>query len=91
MTALHSTTTNRGHIDISNNYYYEPYNDDEPYFVDYADMDDDTIPPEGIIYAVCNTREEATKIENKLVKAAEDYNKSLLKEVYTFTEYLELI
>jgi len=80
-----------GHILIDNDYYYQPYSDNDPYFVGYADMDDDTIPVEGLVFATCETKEEAGAITNKLIQDAEAYNKSLLKDLYTFTEYLEII
>lgn len=85
-----SHTTEIGHIWIDNDYFYQPYDDDDPYFVGYSDMDDDTIPPEGIEYKVCSTKEEAAEVERFLIQAAENYNNSLLKTVYTFTEYLDM-
>ena len=90
MIASHSTTTEVGHIWIDNDYYYQPYSDNEPYFVGYSDMDDDTIPPEGIEYAACTTKEEADQIANYLIDQAEKYNRSMLKELYSFTEYLDM-
>lgn len=83
--------TQVGHILIDSDYYYQPYSDNDPYFIGYADLDDDSLPPEGIEYATADTKEDAARISAELIKAAEDYNKSLLKEVYTFTEYLEII
>ena len=83
-------TTEVGHIWIDNDYIYQPYSDNDPYFVGYSDMDDDTIPPEGIEYAVVKTKEEADQIADYLIKAAEAYNNSLLKDLYTFTEYLDM-
>ena len=89
--ALHGFTTEVGHISIDNDFYYQPYSDNDPYFVGYADMDDDTIPPEGIEYKVCKTKKEADQVADYLIKAAESYNKSLLKPVYSFTEYLDFM
>ena len=83
-------TTEVGHIWIDNDYIYQPYSDNEPYFVGYSDMDDDTIPPEGIEFAAVKTKEEADQIADYLIKAAEAYNNSLLKDLYTFTEYLDM-
>lgn len=79
-----------GHILVDNDYYYQPYSDNDPYFVGYADMDDDTIPVEGIIYATCDTKEEAKTITEKIIRLAESYNGSLLKTVYSFTEWLDM-
>jgi len=79
-----------GHILIDNDYYYQPYSDNDPYFVGYTDMDDDTLPPEGIVYATCDTREEAEIISKKLIHEAENYNHSLLRTTYSFTEYLDI-
>lgn len=87
---MKSIYTEIGNIFIDKVANYQPYSDNEPYFVGYADLDDDILPPEGLVYAVCNTKEEAAEIEKDLIKAAEEYNKSLLSEVYTFTEYLEV-
>ena len=91
MTALHATITQVGHILIDNDYYYQPYSDNDPYFIGYADLDDDTIPVEGLIYATCETKAEAEIYTKKLVHLAEQYNHSLLRTVYSFTEYLEMI
>ena len=79
-----------GHILIDNDYYYQPYSDNDPYFVGYADMDDDTIPVEGLIYMTCDTKEEAKLASEKLVHLAELYNHSLLRTVYSFTEWLDI-
>ena len=76
---------------IDNDYYYQQYSENDPYFVGYEDLDDDTLPPEGLVYATADTKEEAAKITEELIKAAKAYNKSLLKELYSFTEYLEMI
>lgn len=91
MTALHGMTTEVGHIWIDNDYYYQPYSDNEPYFVGYSDLDDDTLPPEGIEYAAVRTKEEADAITNYLIQQAEAYNNSLLKGVYTFTDWLDFV
>ena len=88
--AVHGFTTEVGHIWIDNDYMYQPYSDNDPYFVGYSDMDDDSIPPEGIEYRACKTKEEADQVAEYLIKAAEAYNKSLLKDLYTFTEYLDM-
>lgn len=79
-----------GHILIDSGYYYQPYSDNEPYFIGYSDLDDDTIPVEGLVYATKDTKEEAAQITKELVKAAETYCHSLLRTVYTFTEYLDM-
>lgn len=79
-----------GNILIDNDYYYQPDSDNDPYFVGYSDLDDDTIPPEGIVYGTADTKEDAARISAELIQAAAAYNKSLLKDIYTFTEYLEI-
>ena len=79
-----------GHILIDNDYYFQPDSDKEPYFVGYTDLDDDSIPVEGLIFATVETKEDAAKVSDRLIKAAEAYNKSLLKDVYSFTDFLEM-
>ena len=86
---MKTETIQIGHIAIDNDFNEQPYSD-EPYFIGYSDMDDDSIPVEGLIFATTETKEAAEKVRDELIKAAEAYNKSLLKDVYTFTDYLEM-
>ena len=87
---MKTETIQIGHITIDNDYNDQPYTDNEPYFIGYSDMDDESIPVEGLVFATTETKEEAEKVRDELIKAAEAYNKSLLKDVYTFTDYLEM-
>ena len=79
-------------FDLSYNYRpvgdYEDYSPE--YFIDYSDIYDETQPPEGTTLAYYETEEKARAAFTEIIRAAEEYTKSIHNVLYSFKDYLKI-